>query len=69
MPKIITILARIENSPDAVIMYYAIAALMFSPIFVLFGPRIKAFVLPNHSNSLSVITLIAESPAKNAIFV
>lgn len=42
MPKIITILARIENRPDAVIMYYAIAALMFSPIFVLFGPRIKA---------------------------
>ena len=32
MPKIITILARIENRPDAVIMYYAIAALMFSSI-------------------------------------
>ena len=45
MPKIITILARIENRLDAVIMYYAIAALMFSPIFVLFGPRIKAYSL------------------------
>lgn len=32
MPKTITILARIENRPDAVIMYYAIAVLMFSPI-------------------------------------
>ena len=45
MPKIITILARIENRPDAVIMYYAIAVLMFSHIFVLFGPRIKAYSL------------------------
>lgn len=32
MQKIITILARIENRPDAVIMYYAIAVLMFSSI-------------------------------------
>lgn len=32
MPKIITILARIDNRLDAVIMYYAIAILMFSSI-------------------------------------
>lgn len=70
MPKIITILARIDNRPDAVIVvinHCGLDVLFHYMSWVML--RIKALVLPNLGMLPPVAMLIVGSPAKNVIFV